>query len=60
MQPVEFTPVEFTPEPKSSIEVSRLAKGNYTWKIKLYFNEDGYGVVESIELLDKELRKRFK
>ena len=46
----------------SSIEVSRNAKGEYTWKIKIYFEEEGgfeIEILHKISDIDFDLRKRY-
>ena len=50
--------------PQDSIEVSRNAKGDYTFKTKIYFDsEQGTGshkeVMSKIETINKELVKKF-
>lgn len=45
----------------NSIEVSKNAKGEYSWSTKLYFMEnDGMATIKKIVELNKELKKNFK
>ena len=48
----------------SSIELTRNAKGDYQWNIKIYFDKDKDKIPESIllqiEAIDKELRVKYK
>lgn len=44
----------------NSIDVSKNAKNEYAWSIKLYFMEnDGLVTIKRIVELNKELRKQF-
>ncbi len=47
-------------ERPSSIEVSENAKKQFSYKVKVYYDEDYLAVVEQIENIYKELYKRFK
>ena len=45
----------------SSIEVSRNAKGDFSMKIKIYFDEENKDdVINRAEKIYKELKERFK
>lgn len=49
-------------EKPDSIEVSCNAKGDYSWKIKVYYNLDSTAiefVVNKCNDLNEELKKRF-
>jgi hypothetical protein len=44
----------------NSIDVSKNAKNEYAWSIKLYFMEnDGMATIKKVVELNKELRKQF-
>ena len=43
----------------NSIEVSRTAKREYTWKIKVYYSHIWTRTLNEIEAIDRDLRKRF-
>jgi hypothetical protein len=44
----------------NSIDVSKNAKNEYSWSIKLYFMEnDGSATIKKIVELNKELKKQF-
>jgi hypothetical protein len=50
-------------EKQSSIEVSRNAKGDYAFKVKLYFNEEetaGKLINDRIQHIMIDLKERFK
>lgn len=56
-------------ESPSSIEVSENAKGQYSFKVKIYFNQDKEypdsskeeeSVVQRIDAIYKELHEKFK
>jgi hypothetical protein len=60
--PIEGTLLEVARESRSSIELSRDAKGVYRWDIKIYFDaqeDDENGVVEQVRRLDARLRRLF-
>lgn len=46
---------------RSSIKVAKTAKGNYTWEIKLYFddNDKEKAVINKIEDIDRTLESKF-
>ena len=49
-------------EKQSSIKISKTAKGEYSWEIKRYYNEettDWREVNNVIQDIDKNLRERF-
>ena len=46
-------------ENTNSIEVSKNAKGDYTWSIKLY-SDAGEELPDRIKKIDRVLRKMFK
>ena len=50
-------------EKQDSIEVSRTAKGIYSWKIKKYYNSSTIKnpslVVDVMKALDEYIRKKF-
>jgi hypothetical protein len=52
-------PVIVMEENKSSIELHRNAKGEYSWKIKYYEDYFGPDELEHIRYLDKELRIKY-
>jgi len=44
----------------NSIDVSRNAKGEHSWSVKLYFMENGEAeALKKMEKIHKELRKKF-
>lgn len=50
-------------EKLSSISISRTSKGQYSWDIKLYYNEesqDGKDIITKLQELDNEMQKSFK
>jgi hypothetical protein len=49
-------------EKRDSVEVTRNAKGEYGWKIKLYYNSDDEMVSElvwDLKETDRQLREAF-
>lgn len=62
LSPVETGVLETIRESRSSIELSRDAKGDYRWSIKLYFDaqeDDETQVIAQIARLDGRLRDGF-
>ena len=58
--------VEYQHKP-DSIEVTKTAKGEYSWKVKIYFDSDAgkstkahEKVINRIKAIDGDLRKKFK
>lgn len=52
--------LELSRETRSSIEVSRNAKGEYAWKLKLYLEDGAEGdALDRLSRIDDELRVRF-
>ena len=47
-------------EKQSSIEVSENAKKQFSFKVKVYWDENPLMVVENIKMIYEELHKRFK
>ena len=45
-------------ERPNSVEVSQNAKGDFSFKVKIYF--DGTPPTDNIELIYKELHRKFK
>lgn len=50
--------LEFNHQP-NSIEVTRNAKGDYTWKIKKYYGSIFVAAINEIQVVDKMLKKHF-
>lgn len=51
---------ELAKENRSSIEVSKTAKGEYSWKIKVYFEDEIEDQpVSRIKTIDEALRSNF-
>lgn len=53
---------EFISDQQDSIEISRTAKGQCSWKIKRYYDYDQISdqeVISQIEEIDKKLQKKF-
>ena len=51
-----------TTDKQDSIEVSRTAKGTYSWKMKLYYDtkKDGAdNVIERLRLMDAKMKSKF-
>jgi len=57
---MHYETIELREKPHS-IEVSRTTKGDYSWKIKLYFQEphEGEEVLKRIEEIDEQLKSKF-
>jgi len=60
--------MEKTHEKQDSIKLNRTSKGVYSWKIKIYFEDEssyldewknGETIIERIKELDKKLTKTF-
>lgn len=54
-------PLDTKYDKRDGVEVTRNAKGEYGWKIKLYFDVDiGYAeTLEQLSIIDMGLRGRF-
>lgn len=53
---------EYKTEKTDSIEINRNAKGQYTYKLKIYFNSDETPDMEAIQrtlTMDKEIKARY-
>jgi len=53
---------ELQNDKQDSIEINRTAKGNYTWKIKRYYDKsqtEAEDVIKYIEEIDKKLKEKF-
>jgi len=53
---------EIKTEKQSSIEINRNAKNEYSWKIKIYYDEekrDWTSVVTVISDINRNLKERF-
>ncbi len=53
---------EIKTEKQSSIEINRNAKNEYSWKIKIYYDEekrDWTSVVTIISDINRNLKERF-
>lgn len=60
--PMEGQLLQVARESRSSIELSRDAKGVYRWDIKIYFDaqeDDETGVIQQIRRVDQTLRSMF-
>ena len=56
--------VEYINKP-DSIEVTRSAKGDYSWKVKIYYDSESKvnahsAVIGKLAKIDDELKKKFK
>jgi hypothetical protein len=54
--------LEIAREARSSIELSRDAKGVYRWDLKIYWDaqeDDESGVLAQLSRLDEQMRQRF-
>ena len=49
-------------EKPHSIEVSRNTKGDYTWKIKYYFEkiEESSEIINNIKITNETLKREFR
>ena len=59
---IEMNKAELQYEKRDSVEVTRNAKGEYGWKIKLYFNDPDetlYMIVADLKETDRQLREAF-
>ena len=53
---------ELISDKQCSIEISRTTKGIYSWKAKIYYNDDKRTktqIIEELERIDKELQIKF-
>lgn len=52
---------EIITENHHSIKLSKGMNGNYSWEIKIYFDDykSPYKVIEDIKRVDKELKIKF-
>jgi len=53
---------EYVMEKQSSVEVSRNGKGEYSWKIKVYFDDEKKerdDLLDYIEDLNTKIKQRF-
>lgn len=53
---------ELQNDKQDSIEISRTARGSYTWKIKRYYDKsqtNADDVMNHIETIDKKLKEKF-
>ena len=51
-----------TNDKQSSIEVTKTSKGSYSWKTKLYFNEEEHStasIVDKLKITDEYLESKF-
>jgi len=44
---------------QNSVELTRGSKGEYSWKIKVYFSEIFVRPLQVIEVIDKELKNKY-
>lgn len=54
---------EIQNDKQDSIEISRTAKGSYTWKIKRYYDHSKTtheDIIEQIEKIDSKLKAKFE
>jgi hypothetical protein len=59
---MEMPAEELQNDKQDSIEISRTAKGTYSWKIKRYYNfekEKSKDVIDHLEKIDQELKTKF-
>ncbi len=60
---MELPAEEIQNEKQDSIEISRTAKGTYTWKIKRYYDHSKTTpemIIKQVEEIDRELKKKFR
>lgn len=51
--------IELKEEKKNSINLKKDAKGNYSWELKVYFNDEPQKALDLIDFLDIELRNKY-
>lgn len=50
---------ELLNEKRNSITVKKNAKGDYSWDIKLYFDDDNTKVIKDLEDINQKLKTKF-
>ena len=50
--------IEYNHQP-NSIEISRNAKGEYAWKIKVYYGQVWIRALEILDTINQSLKKKY-